>query len=148
MTGIYWYISRQKVDALRDAYASSGFDWLKDLSFKLKSPFAEASAALRLDQSLYRTVDKLANNLLKAPETGSFPNLSEVGRVTFFSFAGSAQRCIEADAYWIALLADETALLLAGSVSNAIGGPAKISENAISPSADPMGAVVERAFLG
>jgi hypothetical protein len=141
MTGIYWYISRTKVEALRDAYASSGFDWLKDLSFKLNSPFAEASAALRLDQSLYRTVDRLANNLLTAPETRSFPNLSDVGPVTFFSFAGSGQRYIDADAFWVALLADETALLLAGSIVNAIGGSTKIPENAISPSVDPIGAV-------
>jgi hypothetical protein len=141
MTGIYWYISRGKVEALRDADASFSLDWLKDLSFKLKSPFAEASAALRLDQSLYRTVDRLADNLMKAPETAFFSNLSDAGGVTFFSFAGSAQRHIDAEAYWIALRADETALLLAGSISNAIGGPPKISQNTISPSVDPIGAV-------
>lgn len=141
MTGIYWYISRQKVDALRQAYASSGFDWLKNVSLKLKSPFGEASADVSLKRSLYQDVERTAVHLLKAPETRSFPNLSDEAQATFFYFAGRARRCVDAGSYWIALFADTTALLLAGSVSNAIGAPEKISQNAISPSVDPIRAV-------
>jgi hypothetical protein len=146
MTGIYWYVSRTKVDALAQAYGSSpGFRWLKNVSFKLKIPFAEAGAALNLDKSLYQNVERIAGNLMAAPETASFPHLSEDRPTPFFSFAGPAHRTVDAGAYWVALFDGTTALLLAGSVSNAIGAPSKDSQDAISPSVDPIGAV-QKAF--
>jgi hypothetical protein len=141
MTGIYWYVSHTKVDALRQAYGSSGFHRLKNVSFKLKVPFAEAGAALNLGQSLYQDVERIAGNLMSSPDTASFPHLSEDRPIPFFSFAGPARRSVDAGAYWIALFTGTTALLLAGSVSNAIGAPPKGSQDAISPSVDPIRAV-------
>jgi hypothetical protein len=52
---------------------------------------------------------------------------------------------IDSGAYWIALFEDKTALLLAGSISNAVGASSMGPHDAISPSADPIG-TVELAF--
>jgi hypothetical protein len=92
MAGILWYVSRSKVDALRDDYKSLGPRRLRDISLKLKSPFAEAGATLNLDQSIYHDVNRIAANLMKAPETTSFPRLSADHPAPFFSFAGLARR--------------------------------------------------------
>jgi hypothetical protein len=145
VAGMFWYVSRSKIEALRDDYGSPGPRRLKDISLKLKSPFAEAGATLDLDRSIYRDVEQIAANLIKAPETESFPRLSADHPTPFFSFVGPARRSIDSGAYWIALFKDKTALLLAGSISNAVGASTRKSDDAISPSADPIG-TIEVAF--
>ena len=100
---------------------------------------------MNLDQSIYHDVDRIAANLIKAPETASFPRLSADHPTPFFSFSGPARRSIDSGAYWVALFEDKTALLLAGSISNAVGASSRGPEGAISPSADPIG-TVELAF--
>jgi hypothetical protein len=139
MAGSYWYISRAKIEYLRESLELSQRRWLKDLSIKLKSPFAEASAALNLDSSFLQQTERIAERLSNDPKTAVFPNFSQCYLTPFFSFTGHAQRSVDSGAYWIALLEGETALLLAGSISNALGAPPE--KSAISPSVDPLGAV-------
>ncbi len=138
MTGINWYISRQKVEALRQSYGASKLYWLKELSIKLKSPFAEASASVRPDQSLHDDIEKIRSKLIAESNISSFPNLSDES--PFFSFTGRAHRAVDRGAYWIILFADSAALLLGGSASNAIGTPTKETCD-ISPSLNPIGSV-------
>jgi hypothetical protein len=44
--GIFWYVSRSKVDALRDDYGSLGRRRLRDISLKLKTRFVDTFGAL------------------------------------------------------------------------------------------------------
>src|SRR5262249_37897821 len=118
---------------------------LRDISLKLKSPFAEAGATLNLDQSNYHDVNRIAANLMKAPETASFPRLSADHPAPFFSFAGLARRSIDSGVYWVALFEDRVALLLAGSISKAVGASSRQPGDVISATAEPI-RTVELAF--
>lgn len=143
MNDMYWYISRDKLEALR-RYDKSRLNWLKELSFTVKSPFAEANTALRLDQTLFKQAEQIERKLY---EDGLVKDYTEINEASvFFSFDGYAQRTIEQGAYWITMLSNEVALLLAGSVTNVIGGPTT-STREISPSVDPLGAI-SSAFKG
>lgn len=142
MRGIYWYVSRQKVDALMQAFGPAGFNLFKELSLTLKAPFlGEAKASLNPDRSLIQNVENIENGIKTA---GALSDLSDAGSKTFFYFRGRAHRAVEQGAYFIVLSQDRTALLLAGSPANAIGAPPKQSEE-ISPSVDPLGSI-NRAF--
>jgi hypothetical protein len=137
---MYWYVSRQKIEALLPQFGNRGFHWLKELSFTLKSPFAEAKASLSPDKGLFKSVVDVENGL-KRSGLADFPeNESKV----FFSFRLKAHRAIEQGAYFIVGAKDRVALLLAGSPSNLIGAPVKETD-LISPTVDPLGAV-RRAF--
>ena len=141
MTGIYWYVSRQKVDALLPEFGPRGFSLFKELSLTLKAPFAEAKTSVNTDRSLFLHVGNIENGLKSA---GVTTDVSDAGSKPFFSFRGRAHRAVDSGAYFIVLAQNSTALLLAGSPTNAVGAPPKQSDD-ISPSADPLGAV-RRSF--
>jgi hypothetical protein len=135
--GMYWYVSRQKVDALLPQFGPRGFNLFKELSLTLKAPFVEAKTSVNPDRSVFLNVEKVENGMKSA---GAASDLAEAGSKSFFSFRGRAYRAIETGAYFIVLRQGRVALILAGSPSNAVGAPPKQSDN-ISPSADPIGAV-------
>ncbi len=62
MNDMYWYISKDKLEALQK-YDKSRFNWLKELSFTVKSPFAEANTSLRLDQTLFKQTEQIERKL-------------------------------------------------------------------------------------
>jgi hypothetical protein len=62
------------------------------------------------------------------------------GSAAFFEFDGPAAERFEHGVYWVALWSDATAILLVGSDSHVLGGPATRRTDAISPSVDPDGA--------
>jgi hypothetical protein len=141
VTGVYWYVSRQKVDALMNAFGPKGFNF-KELSLTLKAPLlGEAKASLNPDRSLIRNVESVENGIKSA---GAASPLTDAGSQPLFYFRGRAHRAVEHGAYFILLSEAPTAILLAGSPSNAIGAPPKQSDE-ISPSADPFGSI-RRAF--
>lgn len=141
MDGVYWYVSRQKVEALRDRYGKPWMSFLKEISFKLKTPFAEANASIAVDETVFRDVERIEKNLEASGRVQCFPEVGVTDPVVFFSFAGPAHRTIDQEAYWIAMLSHSTALLLVGSATNAIGAPAK-NDNRFSPTADPITAAM------
>jgi hypothetical protein len=61
------------------------------------------------------------------------------------SFEGAATRQVDDKCFWAALESNETALLLAGSSSYAIGAQVTAPRSSISPSVDPI-AAIEAAF--
>jgi hypothetical protein len=146
MTGIYWYISRQKLEALKESYGTHRGSWLRELSVKLKAPFAEAGATIKLDegQTLFKDIDGIADNLLRGAEAPAVGSLRAGEAAAFFTFHGCAHRAVERGAYWVVMAEGDKALLLAGSASNAIGAPTTDSQE-ISPTIDPI-AAVQRAF--
>jgi hypothetical protein len=139
MNGIYWYVSRQKVEALKQAPPAR----LKEVALKIKAPFVGAGASIELQDSVFRNVEKIRSQLLQGSLAPSFPDLPNSG-TSFFAFAGRAQRAVDTGTFWIAMRAEAAALLLAGSVANAIGGP-KTDDQHRSATADPIGAI-RRAF--
>ncbi len=148
MKGIYWYVSRPKIEALRDSYGRSPVSWLKDLSLTIKAPFVEVEGTIPLGQTLFREMERIEKNLLKSGEVEPFVSLADGPRRSclFFSFNGAARRTVQHGAYWIVMRSGPTALLMVGSTNNAIGTPPKESAE-ISPSMDPIGAV-KLAFPG
>jgi hypothetical protein len=138
MNGMYWYVSRQKTEALRDRYDRSPGNWLDKLSVTIKAPFVEAQAAMALDKTLFEEVERIEKNLLKSGAVQEFANIAKAHPTAFFLFNGAAHRTIQQGGYWIAMVSGSTALLLGGSASNAIGAPPKETAE-ISPSANPIG---------
>ena len=137
LAGMYWYVSRQKVDALLPEFGPRGFNLFKELSLTLKLPFVEGKLSVNPDRSLFLNVEKIENGI---KSFGAASDLAEAGSKPFFSFSGRAYRTVESGAYFIVLAQGRVALLLAGSPSNAVGAPPKQSDN-VSPSVDPIGAV-------
>jgi len=138
MNGMYWYVSRQKTEALRDRYDRSPGNWLDKLSVTIKAPFVEAQAAMALDQTLFKEVERIEKRLLESGEVPEFTNIAKAQPTAFFLFNGTAHRTIEHGGYWIAMVSGSTALLLGGSASNVIGAPPKETAE-ISPSMNPIG---------
>ena len=141
MTEMYWYVSRQKVDSLAPQLKAPRLDWLKELSLTLKSPFAEAKVAVGPNSTSFGALRRVEAGLKKSQLVAEFPNLDHK---VFFSFRLKAHRAVQGGAYFVVAAGDGVAVLLAGSLSNAIGMPPKESD-AISPSVDPLGCI-RRAF--
>jgi hypothetical protein len=137
---VYWYVSAKKVEMLK---GYSRFSNLKNLSVTLNAMWLEVSASYQVDDKLERDVKKVEEKL--KPNAEAFEKLGNNESPVVFSFAADAARMVDAGAFWMASRKNESALLLVGSPSNAIGGPA--STGAISPSADPLGAC-KVAFQG
>jgi hypothetical protein len=141
VNGIYWYASHQKIEALQPQFGKRGFDWLKELSLTLKSPFAEAKATVSTSRAFYKNILDVEEKLRTSGLVAKFPDVQDK---IFFSFRMRAHRTVEHGAYFIVGTQANVALLLTGSPNNAIGAPVKESD-LISPSADPLGAI-RRAF--
>jgi hypothetical protein len=54
---MYWYLSRPKIEALRDRYARSPANWLEKLSLIIKAPFVEAEATISLAQTHFHEAE-------------------------------------------------------------------------------------------
>jgi len=137
---LYWYVSPKKVEMLK---GYSRFSNLKDLSITLNAMWLEVSASFQVDDKLETDVKNVERKV--GPNAEAFERLANNEPPVVFSFAAEAARMLDAGAFWMASKKNESALLLVGSASNAIGGPDKTG--AISPSADPLGAC-KVAFQG
>jgi len=136
MSGIYWYVSREKLDALQLEFGSGGP--FKELSVKLKAPFIEAKTDVNLDKSLFSDAVKIGNAFRQSATAASA--LSNAGSKPFFWFTGRAYKAVESGVYYVVLKEDPFALILAGSPTNTIGArPQSTSE--VSASADPVGRI-------
>ncbi len=140
MSGIYWYISRQKIEVLKADRTSDRTSWLKEGALKLKSPFVEAGVTIQPEHSFFHDVERIGNSLLADINTHTFPDLPPNRAIPFFSFSGHAHRAVDHGAYWVITYEKASALLLAGALSNAIGAPSK-DTGQISASIDPIGAI-------
>lgn len=137
---VYWYVSAKKIEMLKGYSRLSN---LKNLSITLNAMWLEVSASYQADDKLEGDVKNVEQKL--GPDAVAFEKLGSNESPVVFSFAAEAARMVDGGAFWMASKKNESALLLVGSSSNAIGGPAKTG--AISPSADPLGAC-KVAFQG
>jgi hypothetical protein len=135
---IYWYVSKAKLDLLKDQSPGLLGGITAQLSFRL--PFVSGSLSgteqSRLVEDLMRVIKRLrAEYVIK-----SFADLDDTESPIIVAFEGNAARQVSEDVFWLAMEHGDTGCLLAGSAEFAIGAPAK-AEHLLSPSADPVGAV-------
>lgn len=135
---IYWYISKAKLDLLKDQ--SPGFlpGITAQLSFKL--PFVSGSLSGTEPSRLVEDLQRVIKRLKADHEIKSFADLDDTASPIVMAFDGNAARQISDDVFWLAMEQGDSGLLLAGSAAFAIGAAAK-PEHFLSPSADPVGAV-------
>jgi hypothetical protein len=135
---IYWYISKAKLDLLKDQ--SSGFLSGITGELSLKLPFVSGSLSGTGQSRLVKDLQRIIKRLKADCMIKSFADLGDTESPIVMAFAGNAARQISEDVFWLAIEQGESGLLLAGSAGFAIGASSK-PEHYLSPSADPVGAV-------
>jgi len=138
MAGIYWYISRAKLDLLKQAEASS----LSTVSAQseFRAPFDYGSSVGTQTSGLVKDLKRVVKALEAQQTIKNFESLADEETPVLIRFEGAAMRRIERQEFWLAMEIDGYALLLAGSAAYAIGQPAK-SKGGPSASVDPVRAI-------
>lgn len=142
MNELYSYISEEKVSQLHAQLKSSSFDISVVLGIDLKLVSAKADLTKKPNQlsKLRRVLDSLQKNTSIACLDGI--SLGQTPPV-FFEFSGTGNVSIDM-CYWLAAKHGQTALLLAGSPTNAVGNQVAKSCD-LSPSLDPVGSFLVAA---
>ncbi len=134
---VYWYISKAKLDLLKDA--SPGFFAGITAKLEFKLPFVSGSLSGTADSSLIRDLKSVIKALHSEQTIKHYHELSDDEAPVMVQFEGPAVRRVEGEEFWLAMEHNDTALLLAGSAGYAIGYPVK-TESHTSPTIDPVGA--------
>lgn len=116
---IYWYISKAKLDLLKDQ--SPGFleGITANLSFKL--PFVSGSLSGTEPSRLVADLERVIKRLKADHEIKSFADLDDTESPIVVAFEGSAVRQISDDVFWLAMERSDSGLLLAGSAGFPLG---------------------------
>jgi len=139
MSGAYWYISKAKLDLLKQATPRLLEGLSVNLEFKL--PFVSGHLAGTDQPTLIRDLERVVKKLESKGEIKSYSELGEGEAPVMVRFEGPAVRAVDSLTFWVATRSAESTLLLAGSAGYAIGQPPGGTGANISPSADPLGAV-------
>jgi hypothetical protein len=136
---VYWYISKAKLDLLKESAPS----FLDGVSVKLgfKLPFVSGSLSGTDRSTLIKDLERV---LAKLTADGHLKNYADLGAdeaPVMIRFEGPAVRHADDECFWVASEHGNIALLLAGSSAYAIGSRGSETTAHISPSADPVGAV-------
>jgi hypothetical protein len=143
MPRTFWYISTGKISALRGGKVAA----LEKIEIKIKLPWMETSTSSKFNTSLVRDLEAVERDLDKRADIYRFEELKAGETPVIFKFEGPAARMIHDDKYWVTIDVGTTALLLAGSASNAVLAGAE-ADTKLSPSVDPVGAVTESFIIG
>lgn len=135
---VYWYISKAKLDLLKDE--SPGFFARITAKLEFKLPFVSGSLFGTADSSLIRDLKSVIKALHSEQTIKHYHELSDDEAPVMVQFEGPAVRHVEGEEFWIAMEHNDTALLLAGSAGYAIGYPVKTESRIFSASVDPVGA--------
>ena len=134
---VFWYISEAKVSAL--AQDPGFFSRLSaKVGFSIGLASAEVSVAPGGDALLKKKLARVQKRLRKDGAVTPLHSLVQTGgSVPLFEYEGESSRVSSPEAYWVAALAGDTAILLVGSITNAIGGAAQIGGQFFSPAPTP-----------
>jgi hypothetical protein len=135
---LYWYISKAKLDILKEAAPSFLSGVAVKLEFKL--PFVGGSLSGTQTSGLINDLKRVIKSLEAQQTIKNYEELTDDEAPVFVRFEGEAMRRVDGAEFWLAMERKESALLLAGSAGYAIGQPAK-SEGGLSPSVDPVHAI-------
>ncbi len=142
MHDLYSYISEEKVTQLHAQVKNARFDVSVALGVDLKIVSAKADLKEKPSQ-----ISRLKEVLDSLDKKSSIVPLGEISLgqppPVFFEFSGTGSVCIDM-CYWLAAKQGHTALLLAGSPSNAAGNQVAKSSH-LSPSLDPVGSFLDAA---
>lgn len=143
---MFWYISKNKVDLLREMLTAP-LPLLSSLAIKLKVPWVEAETKWDMSEpSSIATIPNLADAINLRYNIKPYEQLGPGESPTLVLFKGAATRVIQKSKFWVAMHEGTSSLLLAGSSSNVIGG-LDAEKDVISPSVNPIEAI-ENAFRG
>src|SRR5713226_6313649 len=136
---VYWYISKAKLDLLKES-APSFFDGVSvKLGFKL--PFVSGSLSGTDHSTLIKDLERVVAKLEADGHLKNYADLGPDEAPVMIRFGGPAVRQADEDCFWVASESGKVALLLAGSSAYAIGSRGGETTAHISPSVDPVGAV-------
>ncbi len=135
---IYWYISKAKLDMLKEQKPGFLNGISANVSFKL--PFVTGSLSGAERPRLVDDLRRVVKSLKSQPDIKSFDDLGPGETPLLVQFQGPALRHVQDEVFWLASYGNHAALLLAGSAGFAIGGAAA-SGRSLSPSADPVSAI-------
>ena len=136
-----WYFSLEKTELLLGQ--KDGWSFLpKSVEVQIKAPFTSIESILKRDEgSAQNWIEKLLKRLKNEALQG-FHEVPHGSMPLLCTFEAEAARLVDDKGFWAALAQGNSALLLAGSALNSIGKHGNPSTR-ISPSADPIGAVVK-----
>ncbi|HEV2380127.1 MAG TPA: hypothetical protein VG206_10075 [Terriglobia bacterium] len=139
MGGAYWYVSKAKLDHLKEA--TPGFFEGVSVKLEFKIPFVSGSLSGTDQSTLIRDLERVVKKLEHEQKIKSYSDLTDNEAPVMIRFEGPAVRLIDQESFWVASETGDIALLLAGSAGYAIGQPTGVARTNISPSADPVGAI-------
>jgi hypothetical protein len=137
MPDIYWYISKAKLDLLKDASPSLFARVTAKIDFKI--PFVSGSISSAESSSMIHDLGRVIKTLRSQLNIKDYSALDNDDTPAMISFEGPAVRHVAGEEFWLAMEHNETALLLAGSAGYAVGYPSKTPAQ-FSPSIDPVAA--------
>ncbi len=136
---VYWYISKAKLDLLKDA--APGFLSGVGVNLEFKLPFVGGSLSGAQTSGLTKELKRVVKSLSAEQTIKNYEELTADEAPVFVRFEGQAIRRVRGEEFLLAMERKASALLLAGSSAYAIGQAAK-SEGGLSPSVDPVPAIV------
>jgi len=138
----YWYVSTDKLQALGATSAGLPGRLRTTLKVGLGGTGMEIGVDAAAARSLDRAVGKAEKQLHRKGDISDVAAFaSGPPAAVYFRCHGPACRAVVAGMFWAALVANEVAVLLVGSASNAVAAKHYGPDEVFSPSADPVGAV-------
>jgi hypothetical protein len=113
---MYWYVSKSKVQTLTQAGL-----WTRAKLRKLKLGPFEVEGEMGDWSSLSAQAEKICFDIDERGEMSSPDRIVGGFRAPFFRFSGEAARCLDDNAFWIALEDRGVAVLLVGSRTHLAG---------------------------
>lgn len=137
MPDVYWYISKAKLDLLKDTSQSFFAGVTAKVDFRI--PFVSGSLSGTDGSSLIRDLRRVVKALHSELTIKDYWALDNDEAPVVIGFEGPAVRHLAGEEFWLGMEHNETALLLAGSAGYAVGYPNK-TQAQFSPSIDPVAA--------
>jgi hypothetical protein len=139
---VFWYISRDKLETL-----DQGPGFLDRLTGKVRVGVLVADIEAGIQSAdvpnLVTILGKVEKRLQRDQTVVPVEQIQlREGNTALFAYEGPSARFAENEAFWVAGVSGNTGILLVGSPTNAVG--AKLTEHitVMSPSVDPLGAVM------
>ncbi len=140
MIEVYWYISKAKLDLLKDASPAFLRGISATASFRL--PGFEGNLSGAVAPNLVKDLQRVVKRLEADQSLKHYHELGDDEAPVMMRFEGQAVTRVSRGGFWLAMECKENALLLAGSVGYAIGHPAE-TQTELAPSIDPVGSFLK-----
>jgi hypothetical protein len=137
---VYWYISKTKVDSLKDAPLSLFEGITAKFNFALR-PFLSGSISKKSIPDLKRDLAHVDSALRSAYSIKQYYELSESDAPVWFAFRGPAARYLTGESFWIGMHHSDIGLAMGGSAQFVMGASARMNKGHFMTSIDPVTAL-------